>query len=236
MTPDTLPSEQAVLDEAALDAAVLQAAALGAYRHLAGHWLHALRGTLNATSLNLVVLSSSARPSDAAPRAWETLRGQVRELDRALTQLLDVEWLEESPAGRSELAAVVSHALALVEPLSRRRQLRVDNRLPLPGPWVGMDAALLFSIIFFLMTDAAAHLPTGSPLVVVLTPAPSGALHVHLAAARGEGGAEGRHPAALAATRRLLERAGGGLDRDVAPEPDMVTLTLPSVTVTGGGV
>jgi signal transduction histidine kinase len=223
------------LDATDLDAALLEAAALRAYRRLSSHWLHALRGTLNATSLNLVLLNSSGvGPVDGGKRALDTLRNQVRELDKALTQLLDLEWLEEAPAGRAELAVVLSRAWAMVDPCARRKQIHIDSGVPVPGPWVGMDPAVLYTVFLFLMTDTVTYLAPRTPLAVWLTPSSSGKLEVSLTAPRENGGVETREAAAFDATRRLIQRHGGDLRRDLAPERELVTLILPAARVGGG--
>jgi signal transduction histidine kinase len=217
MTAETLPSSGLDLDAAALDAALLDAAVQRTSRALAGHWLHGLRGSLNAISLNLVLLRSHTADLPAHERTLQALRGQVRELDTALTRLLDRSWLDDTQQQRTELAPLVASLCALVEPLARRRLISVDCRCPEPSPAMAVDPVAIHGVLFVLAADAIEQLPARTAFTLeVETSTPRGLVRIDLSAPEVPAAIEARDAALFGAAQRILGRLGGEVRR---PEP-----------------
>jgi hypothetical protein len=238
---------------AALDNAVLDAALWRTHRVLARHWLHAMRGSLNALSLKLVLLTGSD-PDKGASDAGRTLRGHLRELDAALTSFLDYSWLDEAPAGRAGIDAVTSSVSSLVEPLARRRQTSLDVTGPEPA-WLAVDPGVAHAMVLVLATEAidsveprravqlAVHVAEGRarlsftwPMADAGDESPERAATPARPEARPPGSAQPVSPGSRPGTaqgfdavRRVARRLGGDAARHVASGTAVVTLQLPLV-------
>jgi signal transduction histidine kinase len=165
MTPDGF-ADLAVPDASTLDARWMEAAAWRLHRVLARHWLHALRGSLNAMSLNIVLLGGDGHAVPGGEKAPQALRAYVRELDTGLTRFLDQSWLDEAPEGTADASAILASVRTLLEPLAKRVQVRIETTCPDPGPTVALDARTVHTVLTLLLADAIDRSPSKTTLTV----------------------------------------------------------------------
>jgi signal transduction histidine kinase len=234
MTAKTTPTaEPLLLGPAAADEMLLDAALWRLYRKLARHWLHALRGSLNAMSLNIVLLQTRAGAKgdgETEERTWQGLRAQVRDLDAALTRLLDHSVLEEAVTGRTDVASVLSGTSALLDPLARRKQVTLDVRCPEPGPLSRIDAATLHGVLVILLASCIEGLPARGSIGVVVTKEPTERIRMAISTAMALE-SEWLEPTLVESVRRTLQRHGGDLLRSSSTEGERLTLLLEDTTL-----
>jgi signal transduction histidine kinase len=215
------PSPGEVLDGVLLDAALWRA-----HRLLARHWLHALRGPLNAMSLSLVLLKPGV--TDGGERSVQGVRGQIRELDAGLARLLDHSWLDESPQGRTDVAAILAHLSALLEPLARRRQAHLEIAWPDALPTAEMDARALHGMLLVLLTDAVERSDAQSVVRLTAGPEPGERLRIDIDAPVRGGRPSLLPEGTFAALQRIGARAGAALDTEGEEAGGRLCLTVPA--------
>lgn len=155
--------------EAEGDLLHLDAALWRAHRALAGHWLHALRGSLNGLSLNLMLMKSGAAQK-SEDKSSTALRGQMRDLTDGLTTLLDQNAFEDSPSARADVVSILGLACRLVEPLARRQQVTVRFDPASPMALTSVEAHVLHGTIVPLLVDLLLTVPPRSTIHLDLVP------------------------------------------------------------------
>jgi len=219
MPLDANPSVEAASAERVADERLLDAALWRIYMELAPHWLHALRGSLNAISLNLVLLGASPSGTVRPPGdpAWHNVKAQVRELDAGLTRLLDRGSLESGE--RAEIVSIVNGVGALFEPFARKHQVALEVGIAEPGAWAAIGPAMLHGIVILV-----AH-----RFLKALAPRSTLAMRVRLSSSRIELDVEGTPPTPSAPAEsdgtvllagRLLRASGGDLTLAATPDAE----------------
>jgi hypothetical protein len=206
-----------------LDALALDAALGRAYHELAGHWLHAFRGSLNGLSLNLLVLTSTH--SEAASRlAASSMRTQLRELDVALSHGLDHSVVNDASDGQCELVPLLERVRALVDPLAHSRHAVVELVSTVRRSRCQADAWVLHAVLVPTLVDILAGAHKGSALTLLVEDDPSGDLRLDVTPADAAPGT--LFDAGLrAAARRALQSLGGDVP-EVPGCPDALRLIL----------
>ncbi len=194
---------------------------------LAPHWLHALRGSLNAMSLNLVLLGSGpgGQPRPAQDPSWQAIRTQLKELDAGLTRLLD-RGAFETESERAELVSSVTAARALLEPFTKKRQVSFQSHVAEFGVWVAMRPQLFHGVLVVLLHGLASTLqPKGA--LTLEAEAAGGVVRLDIAAPPGpEPQASELLSDVVPLIERVLQRAGGSLTCNQTADGDTWRIAL----------
>jgi hypothetical protein len=226
MTANSAPP-RSEFDQAALDAVLIDAAQWRLHRKLARHWLHGFRGSLNAMSLNIVLLeNAAAQPGSTNERTWQTFRSQLRELDSGLTRLLEDAALDDAMPDHTNVGAALSGAAALIEPLLKRRQVRVETHGTEAAALAQIEGAILHAVLLAVIGDVIDRVAAGSTMRLEVDEISSDRLRIDLAYGRMAADNAPDSPV-LEAARRLLERHGGQIDSTQAGDVATVRLQLP---------
>jgi signal transduction histidine kinase len=220
-----------VPDETTFDTRWLEAASWRLHRVLARHWLHALRGSLNAMSLNIVLLGGDGRAMAGGDKAPQALRTYVRELDTGLTRFLDQSWLDESPEGSGDASAVLTDVRTILEPLAKRMQVRVETTCPDPGPTVALDARTVHIVLTLLLADALDRAPSKSTVTASIYQG-QGSVRVEWSRPDAPPKVGLVEADVVAAAARVVARCGGTLDANGSP---VAALSLPLRSFVPGG-
>jgi hypothetical protein len=167
---EPLPATDVRAESESTDSLVLEGVLWRAYRRLFPHWLHAVRGSLNAMSLNLAVLQ--VRTASAERRPIESIRAQIRDLAALLNTLLDGGFDHDRTAGTCQVVKEVTVLQALVAPLASHRQVMMCLQTPGADAEVlaRVDASILHAVLLPALVDAVDSMPGSSVLTLQVSP------------------------------------------------------------------
>jgi len=205
--------------QAALDDLVIDGACWRAYREVAGHWLHSLRGSLNAMSLSLSLLeaqvSGAAGAGGTPPQA---LRRQLGELSAGLTRLLDLGAEDEAPPGRCDAVSIADAVCTLVQPLASRLRVGLERPAATDPVPTEIDGATLRAVLLHALVDAVKRSEAGSAVSLRVEALQPDVVKVDVRMEAGLGLVSST-PEFLEASSRVLRRHGGELRRSSSESP-----------------
>ena len=218
--PSPFPSPEPRLDlQAALDDLVIDGACWRAYGAVAGHWLHSLRGSLNAMSLSLSLLEAQASgAAGAGGTPPQALRQQLGELSASLTRLLDHIAEDEAPPGRCDVVAIADAVCGLVKPLADRLRVGIERPAETDLIPAEIDAATLRAMLLHALVDAVKRSEAGSAVSLRIEALQPDAVRVDVGV-EADIGPVSFTPGFLEASARVLRRHGGELHRASSDSP-----------------
>ena len=227
--PERRPEPPAEVDDLVIDGAFWRA-----FREIAGPWLHSLRGSLNAMSLNLSLVEARAPGAgEAGDTPARAARRQIGELSAGLTRVLGHVSGGEVLPDRCDVAAVADGACALVEPLADHLQVLIERRGSTEPVPAGIDAATVQAVLVSTLVDAVRRSDPRSAvsLCIEATQHDVVTIDVHVDAGSRPGSLP---PGFLEASARVLRRHGGEL-RCVAGESAACSIVLRRATGPSSG-
>jgi hypothetical protein len=198
---------------------VIDGACWRAYREVAGHWLHWLRGPLNAMSLSLSLVEAQASgAAGAGGTPTQALRRQLGELSAGLTRLLDYTAEDEAPPGRCDVVAIAGAVCGLVKPLADH--LRVGFERPAATDLIPaeIDATTLRAVLLHVLVDAVKRSEAGSAVSLRVEALRPDVVRVDVRI-EADIGPVPSTPGFLDASARVLRRHGGELRRASSGSP-----------------
>jgi signal transduction histidine kinase len=248
-TPIPGPSSDTIVflelcESLAADTALLERALWRSHSRLAPHWLHALRGMLNAISLNAMLVGNAlARlpATDDQRRSARAIQEQVKGLDRGLNRLLDPE-LEGSiddDGTRVNLGAVLAEVAELLRPAAKKKGVSVVVTAPDAGAWVSAPRVLVHQVVTALATESLDRASSASTLALDVRQGPTGSVLMEVSYPQvdsralddrvAQRGQVAESPPALVATLRMASTLGARID--YLPAPPHVAFVFPAPPV-----
>ncbi len=205
--------------QAALDDLVIDGACWRAYRQVVGHWLHSLRGSLNAMSLSLSLVEAQASGAAGAGGTLpQALRRQLGELSAGLTRLLDHTAEDEAPPGRCDVVAIADAVCGLVKPLADHLRVGIERPAATDLIPAGIDATTLRAVLLHALVDAVTRSEAGSAVSLRVEALQQDHVRVDVGI-EADIGPVSSTPAFLEASARVLRRHGGELRRASSKSP-----------------
>lgn len=225
--PSPFPSPEPRHDlQAALDDLVIDGACWRAYREVSGHWLHSLRGPLNAMSLSLSLVEAQASGvAGAAGGPLQALRRQLGELSAGLTRLLGQTADDEAPPGRCDAVAIADGVCGLVKPLADSLRVGIERPAVTDLIPAEIDAATLRSVLLHALVDAVGRSEAGSAVSLRVEPVQPDVVRIDVCI-EADTGRVSSTPAFLEALSRVLRRHGGEF-RGASGESSAYSVVLP---------
>lgn len=157
----------------ALERRAASAEALNAMAPLALGLAHEIRNPLNAAVLELHLLGRSIDRlgSEAARepmrRRVEVVEGEIRRLERLLTEFLELARPRAAQREPVDLARVVEEVLDLEHEATARSKVKVTRRLE-AGGWVLGDVEKLKQVVLNLVVNALDAMPEGGEITAIM--------------------------------------------------------------------
>ena len=205
--------------QAALDDVVIDGACWRAYREVAGHWLHSLRGSLNAMSLSLSLAEAQASgAAGAGGTPLPALRRQLGELSAGLTRLLDHTAEDDAPPGRCDVVAIADAVCGLVKPLADHLRVGIERPTGTVQIPAEIDATTLRAVLLPALVDAVRRSKSGSAVSLRVDALQQDVVRVDVRI-EADIGPVSSAPDFLEASTRALRRHGGELRGATSESP-----------------
>jgi signal transduction histidine kinase len=178
---------------------VLRAEQLAAVGQVAAGVAHELRNPLTSVKMLVQTGLEGERPAGLPPEDLAVIEHEVRRMEQCIQMFIDFARPPQAERRRTDLAAIVRRAVALVEGRARRQKVTVVPDLPAEPVFLEIDPEQVNQVLVNLLLNALDALPRG------------GTVQVSLArVARPRAGVNG-HPAAGQAIEVRVQDTGAGI-------------------------
>lgn len=135
-------------------------------KELVDGFMHEVKNPLTGIRVALKALRKKMAPEDPHGKVIEEIYNQVRNINKALSDLMDFSRISPPKASPADIRTLLEQSLERIQSEHQRRKITVEKHLSTNLPEVNIDGRQVEQAFLYLLLDMVHAMPEGGKLTV----------------------------------------------------------------------